>query len=267
MPQLSDTESTWVTQQGFAPLLNVQKIPHALTNQVFLLTFSNNQQVIFKRLNIKARDLKSRVCELKVQHMLSEQGLTPKVLACSEQYKLQEYIPGKLLSEVGSEYNNITQLAQQLHIIHQSPALHAQPQRLAFELKKLKHQLQTKIDDDKFTQLILLASELDKSSPRNVLCHGDLSLNNILLSKNDTVKILDWEYACIACAAYDLAACICINKLNRKQKNALIEQYYLLNQNELSLSLPEFKSQCVRYLSIFIYLNELWGKCFIESTQ
>jgi thiamine kinase-like enzyme len=267
LPLLSDAELIWVTEQGFAPLLNVQNIQHALTNKVFLLTFSNNQQVIFKRLNIKARDLKSRVCELEVQHMLSEQGLTPKVFACCEQYKLQEYIPGQLLSEACSETNIINLLTNQLSIIHQSPALHAPPQRLAFELNKLKNQLQSKIDEDKFTQLILLASDLDKSSPRNVLCHGDLSLNNIILSTDNTVKILDWEYACIACAAYDLAACICINQLNRKQRNDLIEQYYLLNHNTLSLSFPEFKSQCARYLSIFIYLSELWGNCFIEPTQ
>ena len=267
MSQLSVAELTWITEQGFASLISVQQFQRALTNQVFLLTFNNNQQVIFKRLNTKARDLNARVSELKVQHMFSAQGLTPKVLASCEQYKLQQYVPGQLLSEDTSETNVISLLAQQLHIIHQFPALYAQPQRLAFELKKLKSQQQKNIDQDKFTQLFLLAIELDKSSPRNVLCHGDLSFNNILFSTDNEIKILDWEYASIACAEYDLAACVCINKLNKQQQHSLIKQYYHLNKETLSLTYPAFKVQCARYLSVFIYLSELWENCFIESAQ
>ncbi|MEH6454567.1 MAG: phosphotransferase [Psychromonas sp.] len=253
-------------KSGFQPALqSVEQFKHALTNQVFLLTFKNKQQVIFKRLNLSARGKTERIRELNVQRMLSAQELTPKVLASCDEYKLQEFMPGQLLTEVSSEYNVITLLAQQLQIIHQSPALHAQPQRLAYELEKLKALLKVKIDEDKFQQILLLAIELDTNSPKNILCHGDLSLNNILLTTNNDIKILDWEYASLACAAYDVASCISINQLDKTSQQHLIEKYYFLNPNAVELSYADFKKQCIHYLLVFNYLDELWQYCFIEQ--
>ncbi len=262
MSQLSRDELIWLEELHIGQIVNVQQFAHALTNQVFLLTAENAQQTVFKRLNLKARDLQARKRELAVQKLASDRGISPKVLACCDKYKLQEYIKGQIFDNACVDYHSIELLAAQLQIIHQLPALHAQPQRLAFELQLLKRQIKSPIDEAKFQRFLQLAMHLDKSCARDILCHGDLSFSNVLKAENQQIKILDWEYAVLACAAYDLAACCCINAFSPDLQAQLINHYYFLHQENLSLSLAELKNQYALYHSVFTYLNELWTVCF-----
>ena len=265
MSILTGDELIWLAGLNLGQIVNVQQLDHALTNQVFLLTDDNAQQTVFKRLNLKARDRQDRKRELSVQKLASDRGLTPKVLADCDKYRLQEYIKGNSLHSTAVDNHTIELLAAQLQIIHQLPAQHAQPQRLAFELQLLKKQLSRPIDECKFQRFLQLATQLDKSSTRDILCHGDLSLNNLLQAENGQIKILDWEYAVLACSAYDLAACSCINAFSSEQQAQLINHYYFLHKPHLSLSLAQLKKETALYLSVFTYLNELWALCFLEN--
>ena len=262
MFNLTCDELIWLAKHG--PIVSVQQFEHAVTNQVFLLTDENGQQRIFKRLNLKARDLHDRKRELLVQQLANDNGLSPKVLACCDQYRLQEYITGNTLAGSVVDCQMIELLAAQLQIIHQLPAEHAQPQRLAFELNLLKKKLNSPLDDIEFQQILQLATALDKRTARDVLCHGDLSLNNVLRAGNGQIKILDWEYAVLACAPYDLAICCCINGFNPEQQAQLINHYYFLHKPHLAFSLAQLEKECALYLAVFTYLDQLWTACFLS---
>ena len=270
MSPLTDAELIWLAGLNLGKIVSVQQFAQALTNQVFLLTDENGQQTIFKRLNLKARDRQDRKRELAVQKLASERGLSPKVLADCDKYRVQEYIKGGIFDSASIDHHTIELLATQLQIIHRLPAKYAHPQRLAFELlllkKELKKQLNRAIDESEFQRFLQLAIQLDKSSTKDILCHGDLSFNNLLQAENGQIKILDWEYAVLACAAYDLAACCSINGLSSEQQAQLINHYYLLHKHHLSLSLAQLKKECALYLSVFTYLNELWDFCFQSET-
>ena len=262
MLPLTADELSWLAALNFGKIVSVQPFAHALTNRVFLLTDENNQQSVFKRLNLKARDKRDRKRELAVHKLASERGLSPEVLADCEQYRVQTYLKGAILDSASVKPHTIELFATQLQIIHQLPAKHAQPQRLAFELLKLKKELKRSFDKDKFNYFLALAAQLDKNSTKAVLCHGDLSFNNILRTENGQIKILDWEYAVLASPAYDLAACSCINGFNVLQQAQLINHYYLLHKDHLALSLVQLQKECALYLSLFNYLNKLWAFCF-----
>ncbi len=266
MLNITADELSWFRELKIGRLLKSEQITHALTNQVFLLTFENKRQYIFKRLNLKARSVEDRKRELSVQKAAADKQLTPEVIASSETYKLQEYITGQVLSETSVNQDIIELLARQLLRIHQLPAGEAQPQQLAYELNLLKKQLNKPLDNNKFLQMLRLADTLDKSSSRDILCHGDLSVNNVLVS-TDQIMILDWEYAVTACAAYDLAFCNCINEFNAAQRKQLIEHYYHLNQENLTQSLEQLKGECALYFTVFVYINELWALCFLDEEQ
>lgn len=266
MPLLTNEELTWISAQQIGLLHSVQPLKLALSNEVFLLTFADNsKKIIFKRLNQAARDAHDRSSELKVQQLASDRGLTPKVLAYNNKFRLQEYFPGEELSCLAVTIETLKLLALQLQKIHQLPALYAQPQRLAFTLKQLKVKLKTAIDEALFSRILKIAIVLDNSSPKNLLCHGDLSLNNLLINKGKQIKILDWEYATLACAAYDLASCMSINELDSAQQDVLLTQYYALNKDNLTLSLSALRIECGLYLTVFDYLNALWKGCFIAN--
>jgi len=248
-------------------LVSVEPLKQALTNAVFLLTFVNNKKVIFKRLNLKARDADDRKCELRVHQLASEFGFTPKVLAWDERCKLQEYFPGEMLSRSPINTDIIKLLALQLKKIHRFPALHARPQRLAFTLNQLKKSIEASLDEEQFSIILNVAIELDNSSPKNVLCHGDLSLHNLLINSTQQIMILDWEYATLACAAYDLASSVCINELNSLQQKVLLAEYYHLNKDNLPMSLSALQKECGLYLSVFTYLNQLWVDCSLADNK
>lgn len=263
--ELNEQELKWLTSCHIGDIIKCEKLTSALTNQVFLLTSRSLQQFIFKRLNQQARDLLDRKSELVLQKIASDNGLTPQVINSCKHYKLQEYVAGSTLSVSVVDKLLITQLAEQLQIIHQLPMTAGiTTQRLEYELLQLKKNLKNSVDDIAFNHYLNLAKTLDKNSTRDIICHGDLSLNNLLKTPDKKIKILDWEYGVIGCSAYDLAFCSCINALDSKQHRQLVEDYYRLSKKELSVSDSTLEKETNLYLSFFRYLNTLWALFFVD---
>lgn len=260
---LSNQEVVWLNKNNINDIRHVEQFKHALTNDVFLLTTTKNASYIFKRLNRDARSDEDRESEFLVQQLANHYGLTTKVLAHSKDYKLQQYINGDLITN--NKHGLSEFLAIQLFRIHQLPALHAPKQRLHQELQRLKKQLTVSIDADYFQKMNLLALQLDASSTCDTLCHGDLSLNNVLEGDDKLIHIIDWEYAVIATPAYDLAFCNCINHFSALQSVSLITSYHSKLSNPVSGSLQSLQKECDLYLIIFNYINELWSLCFVDK--
>ena len=260
---LVEKELNWLATHNVKHVCDVKKFDNALTNDVFLITDQTNQRYIFKRLNRKARSDEDRQAEFLVQQLAAQHEITPKVLAHSADYKLQQYVQGQLIAAQRNDLSAL--LATQFMRIHQLPALHAPTQRLGFELQQLKTQLPVSIDEVHFGKMLELANMLDSSSPRDTLCHGDLSLNNILQGDDQQLYILDWEYGVIAGVAYDLAFCNCINEFSVAQSDALIAHYYALNGEPKRQSLQSLQQECEQYSILFNYINVLWGLCFLDN--
>lgn len=258
-------ELAWLELHGCQNIVTVQAVSHALTNDVFFIECARKKKFVFKRLNLQARSLKKRACEYKVQQLVYKWHMTPKVIATQGQYKLQEYIVGETPKSIN--HTSLKLLAMQLSIIHQLPAQAAPQQCLLNELKDLKKNSSEYVDEEKYAYYSHLASHLDKSSKKNVLCHGDLSLLNILETAQGEVSILDWEYAVLGCRAYDLASCSCINQLNKAQGDELFNYYYTLSINHLELDKVSFKKEYIQYLSLFYYINKLWINNFSQGNN
>jgi thiamine kinase-like enzyme len=258
---LTTEELTWFLSLGLGKIEEITQFTHALTNHVFLINLENGQQVVFKRLNLKARDLSIRKSELLVQRLASGEGISPRVIADCEQYRVSEYITGTVLTDSATT-ETVKLLATQLYKIHQLPAEFALSQCLADELVTLNNQLNKSIDQIEFNYFWQLAQKLDKSSPMDTLCHGDLSFNNMIKAKDGSVKILDWEYTVLACPAYDLAFSSAINEFNEQQQKKFIDYYYALNKTNNLDDLQQLQAETILYLSVFKYLNKLWANVF-----
>lgn len=260
---LLTNERSWLKKQQVGDIVKVARFNNALTNDVFLISNNKNKAFIFKRLNQQARSEADRQAEFLVQQLTSHHGLTPKVLAHSRHFKLQQYIEGELIQK--NTDNLFECLANQLSRIHSLPALHAPQQRLRFELLRLQQQVSQKIDAALFQKILKLATQLDQESSNDTLCHGDLSLNNVLVGADKKFYILDWEYAVIACAAYDLAFCCCINELSAQEFIQLVKSYYHQLPEPRNQTLDSLQKQCDLYFQVFTYINELWSLCFLEK--
>jgi len=259
---LSKQELHWLQKQNIGEISSITQFEHALTNDVYLVINQVNNRFVFKRLNQQARSVNDRKAELLVQNLVSQYNLTPKVLAHNSAYKLQQFIEGSLITTGSKQLPKL--LANQLIRIHQLPVEHAPKQRLFFELQQLKSQLKEPVDEKRFAAISELAEQLDSSCPFDTLCHGDLSENNVLLGDDNKIYVIDWEYAVIACPAYDLAFCYCINEYSDNNIKQLIETYYQQLLSPL-YSLESLQKECQLYFEVFRYINELWAICFLEK--
>lgn len=265
MRELNAVDSNWLAALGLGQLCSVKVMQSGITNKVFLLQYQDNQRYIFKRLNAQARSAGDRKREFFVQQLANECSLSTRVIATNRQYRLQEYFDGHSLSIKHDVNLCIEVLASQLNKIHQLPALYAPLQDLSGQLQTLKQKLNHCVEPSLFDQHFQQAKWLDSESECDTLCHGDLSTHNILLDKSEQVKVIDWEYAVLACPAYDLASCIAINQLNDAQIKQLIARYYSLNNKNTSMSSTVFQDEVESYLSVFTYLNQLWSRCFAAN--
>jgi thiamine kinase-like enzyme len=258
-------EINWIKQYHSVAILKTVKIEAALTNDVFLLYFADGSKLLFKRLNLDARNTEERYFEIDIQSHAALFGLSAKIIASTNNFRLQEYIEGQSLEGAFVNDDLLKLLAKQLQRIHSLQQNVAMPQQLALELTRLAQQIEEKnivFDKIEFAKFLMLAKELDKSCDKKTLCHGDLSLNNIIKTESGEIKIIDWEYAVAACPAYDLAFCFCINKFNDAEQTILVDTYYLLQTKSLPSSLMAFKANCQQYFTLFNYISRLWKIVF-----
>ncbi|MCZ8528019.1 phosphotransferase [Alteromonas sp. PRIM-21] len=98
----------------------------------------------------------------------------------------------------------------------------------------------------------VIKSEQDDED--SVLCHNDLLINHLLLGTNNSIKVIDWEYAAMGNRYFDLASCCLINKLNMNESEELVAHYAnIMNINEGD-ALNKFKL----HSDIVHITNDLW---------
>lgn len=147
----------------------------------------------------------SHCIELKCQLKAAGLGLAPTPLWYQQQ-------PGVLISEYLAAAQHFQyqparaqELAQLLATFHQGklnvPALDG----VAY-LQQLKAAIKTEstMDTELFTQLMAVVKQHANLAQDTVLCHRDLTPENILLA-NDRLYLIDFEYVCLADASFDLA--------------------------------------------------------------
>ena len=114
---------------------------------------------------------------------------------------------------------------------------------------------------DMGSELYLKAQALQKSVIKSeqydedcVLCHNDLLINHLLLGSNNTIKIIDWEYAAMGNRYFDLASCCLINKLDKSESEELVTHYANVMNIDEGDALDKFKL----HSEIVHITNDLW---------
>lgn len=70
------------------------------------------------------------------------------------------------------------------------------------DLYRYKINKNTALNPEKKEELL---KQLEKYKPNNKLCHGDLSLSNIVVKEDGSIWILDWAHASQGCPELDVA--------------------------------------------------------------
>ncbi|WP_111977375.1 phosphotransferase [Algibacillus agarilyticus] len=282
MPTLTHETINWIETILNQSIKRIVTIPHALTNQCYKIEAQSGAFYFFKLYNSNKVTLSERKTEQQVTDFLANHKLTLRPIAYHDKLgcELSNYIEAEPLSlSPEQQHTTITLLSDCLFYLHQfkqeTQCLPLIQQRLVYDVQKLLNirnqntncteidkgrvKRNDKTNEDTIRYILNLADKLDKAAAHddalNCLCHGDLSIHNVLASTPPT--IIDWEYARRAPPEYDLAACITINQLNKSQQALLIDQY--LQKTALSTTEQDtFKLRTQDYISVFMTLNKLW---------
>ncbi|MBE2895380.1 phosphotransferase [Pasteurellaceae bacterium HPA106] len=154
----------------------------------------------------------------------------------------------------------LTQLAAQLKTLHQfsqqeQAHLHAIPhldlmQHIFFLLQRIPPEAQSQ------WLLALDALPAYKESALTTLGHHDLHHHNIVLTPDNRLIWLDWEYASWSNPAFDLASVIVNNELDQSQQQLLWQHY--LADNTVIKKTTQLKKLTTSYIPWVRLLNDLW---------
>lgn len=261
--------ATWqlwgITNQ--APKLeDLQPLAGGLTNEGYLLTLNNKHYVLrLAAANSESLNI-NRKAELALHQFLSNQNLNNHHLAAKVIYTapdnsfwLREYIAGKPINPAKQATNKLElaiQLAKYLQFIHQLEV----PVNLAKQLTHINIEekasaywqaihLQELLQQE-IAALKQLQAQLNKLSQKPYkpsLCHLDPTLGNWLITPNQELHLLDWEYAGLGNPLWDYAQISAELKLNEPEEEKLLTALGIRSTPAWLLAKLEMR-----------YLNRLW---------
>ncbi|RBQ30399.1 choline kinase [Arcobacter sp. FW59] len=224
--------------QGFN---NISYLITSKTKKYVLRVFKSNKSV-----NI------SRKFEYKIQKIANKLNISPKPIFFNKNFMIYEYLEGVHKDNLSK--NDLKNLALTIKKLH-SIKVKTKPYNLKKDFKKYKNLFEDKKNILTLNKLNNSLKKLKKHKNHFVLSHFDLNPKNILFSEN-SIKIIDWEYAGTTDSFFDLAS-ICIEfKLSKKEERFLLKNYF----KPINLS----KNRLIKYnKKLKIFKNIYKSLCFL----
>ncbi|MCF6207114.1 MAG: phosphotransferase family protein [Sulfurovum sp.] len=168
----------------------------------------NGKTYLFRWFGLTDRN---REAEFHIQQSAHCAGIAPKPYVLGKDFMISAFVEGEHQCTLGAE--ELKRLAGVLRMIHALP-LEGVP--VIDSPKRIKQH----------TQAVKQALECIANYPKEVvLCHNDLNPRN-LIWQEDTLMVIDWEFAGMNDRYFDLAA-VCVEfRLNEEMQRVLLEVYF-----------------------------------------
>ncbi|WP_394222033.1 phosphotransferase [Alteromonas gracilis] len=195
----------------------------------------------------------NRAHQFALQQQLFKLGIAPQPLWLSDDETIwvEQWLENTSNPELTPK-----QLATALALIHQLPVT-ARPLELA---ARWQHYIKAAaLDEDSFLfkKAQALRSNVIQSEQNDqdyVLCHNDLLINHLMLTPNNELKVIDWEYAAMGNRYFDLASCGLINKLSKASSLDLVKHYASVMNIDENYAVKNFEL----HVDIVEVTNDLW---------
>ena len=249
-----------------APPAVIRQLEGGLTNQTFLVQTTNRHVIL--RLNSPNSEKLGldRTQEFQALRQAGKAGLAPEIIYCNVDTDtlITQFIPGNFWNEADFQsIDNIHRLVSLIKSIHTLPAIDGtldfvqriqhywlsinSDKNISRELKKIEPQIQYRIE----------ASIAANSKP--CLCHNDLLSSN-LITINNKLFAIDWEYAAMGDPYFDLAVVAEGNMLDQSTTNILLAAYVDYDQAGVCnpIDITDAQKRLADARAIYCYLDLLW---------
>lgn len=232
-------------------LLNLELLKNQGFNNISYLLKTSSKSYVIRVFKSNESVNISRNFEYEIQKKAYKKNIASKPIFLNENFMIYEYEKGLHKTELSTlELKNLVLKIKKFHKfkINQKP----------YNLKKDLLNYDKSLDDFRSKKLI-------KESFRNlfllkrykqdlVLTHHDLNPKNIIF-RNNSIKIIDWEYAGLNDRFFDLAS-ICVEfSLNKKDEKLILRNYFNHYKKDHLQKLNHFKI-------VYKNLCTLWFRCY-----
>lgn len=150
--------------------------------------------------------------------VLSAEGIVPKLvwtkrLENGDVITAQEWLEGRELMPIEMQHKQVAALLSKIHnsseLLHMLMRMGKKPVTPNDRFLQVKDQLNRKGITDKYPEVAEAVDNLERLLPvtneqKQVVCHCDLNHNNLLLTNEGQLYLVDWENAMIADPAMDV---------------------------------------------------------------
>lgn len=247
MKELSETISQ-------IPLFRVNDVSYELltggnVNQSYRIRQGETQYLL--RINGKQSSyLKpSRAQEIEASTRAGELGISPRVLAATEEYLLTEFIDAPSLPDGQCRKEGPIQLyTRELKRIHREIAIADHTVFSGFDLNDrfLEHALRFGVSVPKeFSKIMKISDRIRagrESDPAygKIFCHNDYWQNNLLYDGN-SISVIDWELCGYGDIYFDLARIPYLVPFSYEEEKLLLSSYFEHFEEEQWKTLQEMK--------------------------
>ncbi|WP_162272306.1 phosphotransferase [Thalassotalea crassostreae] len=234
---------------------------------------------VFSERNASVNDHSFIEQQAMIAKLTGDCGLSPKLIDVDKEHRLliNEYVAGQspklTASDTEADKEADKQSTQTIKILAEC-AYRTHQLVLpvsAIKLQKVIQQLlrAVNLSDEQNSDILgrvnQIVDEIAIDKSNLVSCHGDINLNNILLTDHtnchigsNLIQLVDWEYACLAEREYEVAMCASINQLSRSQTADLVHYYQQLSSINGVATVKLDNNKVTRYLVICNIINHLW---------
>ena len=229
-----------------------------MTNKSFL--FEVNDQSYICRIPGKGTDvLIDRKHEYDSYMAVKELHITEKIIYFDREsgYKISKFYEGSRNADPKDtkEMSRCMELLKNLHDKHiQVGHSFDIAERIKYYTELCKESGGISFEDVAFVQknMKILLDVLDKMKSQTCLCHIDSVADNFIITADNRVKLIDWEYAGMAEPIIDIAMCAIYSYYTKEEADALLESY--LKRQPTAC---EYK-KLYAYMALSGYLWALW---------
>lgn len=193
----------------------------------------------------------SRKFEFRIQKKAYKKNIAarPYLLDEKNQLMISEFLKGEHKYTLSnSEIKNLVKSLKKLHKIKTKE----KPYNLKKDFNNYSQILKDKESKNLIKSSLRSLKKVKNFEKTLVTTHHDLNPKNIIFFKN-SIKIIDWEYAGVNDAFFDIAT-ICVEfKLNKTKEKIVLKSYFKNVKKEHIKKLKEYKN-------IYINLCKLWFK-------
>ncbi len=215
-----------------------------------------------------------RVWELKVLQVAAQQGLAPALVRGDAErgFVVQEWVEGQSWAAAAVRQTpNIARMAALLKRVHELPV--PEPARMMPPSAWVLH-YGAKLAAASVSGAPILAAAAAarlanlEALPQaaGVVCHSDVHLLNVLecpprADRADTLKLLDWEYAHVSEAFWDLAGWSANNDFSDRLLRKLLAAYLGRPPDEHEWT------RCKLLVWLYDYVCLLWSKLYLNTRR